>query len=33
VVDGVARFGAVTTSLVLRSYEPKALRPAEESAQ
>ncbi|MEV7099280.1 Lrp/AsnC family transcriptional regulator [Amycolatopsis sp. NPDC051045] len=33
VVDGIARFGAVTTSLVLRSYEPKALRPTEESAR
>lgn len=29
VVDGIARFGPVTTSLVLRDYEPKALRPAE----
>jgi len=25
VVDGLARFGAVTTSLVLRAYEPKPL--------
>ncbi|MCK2220944.1 Lrp/AsnC family transcriptional regulator [Actinomadura sp. ATCC 31491] len=27
VVDGIARFGPVTTSLVLRAYEPKAVEP------
>jgi DNA-binding Lrp family transcriptional regulator len=29
VVDSIARFGLVTTSLVLRSYETKALTPAQ----
>jgi Lrp/AsnC family leucine-responsive transcriptional regulator len=33
VVDGIARFGPVTTSLVLRDYEPKPLRPAGELTQ
>lgn len=33
VVDGIARFGPVTTSLVLRDYEPKPLRPAGELAR